>query len=310
MSARVQVAVGDGYIVQRELATGGMATVYVAIDTARDRTVAIKVLRPEMVRMGAQRFRHEVAVVRTLEHPCILPILDHGEHENLAWYAMPLIDGESLRERLARESRLPVALALKFAGQIASALEHSHGAGYIHRDVKPDNILVSGSSNALLADFGIARPMHDVEGKSRPNTLDVEVPTTTTGFVLGSPQYMSPEQVGGDPTLDGRTDQYSLAAVLYEMLAGEPPFGGRTAGMVVAKMFAGSAPSVRVARPEVSRDADEVIQRALSRSRSDRFPTISDFARALHLASGGATKGIGGALSAFASRLREMRSRA
>jgi eukaryotic-like serine/threonine-protein kinase len=311
LGARLQAAFGDAYVVQRELASGGMATVFLARDTKHDRLVALKVLRPEVAKIvGSQRFRHEIAVASRLEHPHILPIHDHGESAgDLLWYTMPYVEGESLRERMTRESQLPLADALRITREVASALDYAHGAGYMHRDVKPDNIMVTTKHDAMLADFGIARPMKDASGRSRAGTTDVEVATTTTGFVVGSPQYMSPEQVGGDPSLDGRSDQYSLGTVLYEMLAGETPFGGRNAQAVVAKMFAGGAPSIRTVRPDVPVPVDDAIKRALSRSRNDRFANISEFAEALHIASSDARAGISGAVARVASRLRAWRAR-
>ncbi len=213
LGARLQAAFGDAYVVQRELASGGMATVFLARDTKHDRLVALKVLRPEVAKtVGSQRFRHEIAVASRLEHPHILPIHDHGESAgDLLWYTMPYVEGESLRERMTRESQMPLADALRITREVASALDYAHGAGYMHRDVKPDNIMVTTKHDAMLADFGIARPMKDASGRSRAGAMDVEVAMTTTGFVVGSPQYMSPEQVGGDPSLDGRSDQYSRA---------------------------------------------------------------------------------------------------
>ncbi len=211
---------------------------------------------------------------------------------------------------MTRESRLPLDDALRITREVASALDYAHGAGYMHRDVKPDNIMVTAKADAMLADFGIARPMRDATGAPIAGTvIDVEVPTTTTGFVIGSPQYMSPEQVGGDPSIDGRSDQYSLGTVLYEMLAGETPFGGRNAQAVVAKMFAGGAPSVRVVRPDVPETIDAAIMRALSRSRSDRYANISEFASALHIASSDMRAGFGGALTRFARRIGLGRAR-
>jgi serine/threonine-protein kinase len=236
-------------------------------------------------------------------------VLDHGEASgNLHWYSMPYVQGETLRARLAREPQMPLGEALRVTREVASALDCAHEAGYVHRDVKPDNIFVANDRETLLADFGIARAVRDADGKTRAAVSDVEVPTTTAGFVIGSPEYMSPEQVGGDPSLDGRSDQYSLGIVLYEMLAGEAPFGGRNAQAVVAKMFASRTPSVRVVRADVPKEIDEAIQRALSRSRNDRFPTISDFASALHIASSDARAGIGGAMGKLASRLRTWRT--
>ncbi|MDB4912351.1 MAG: protein kinase [Gemmatimonadetes bacterium] len=306
LGGRIEAALGDSYEVQRELASGGMATVFLAREKKADRLVALKVLHPEMAKsVGAQRFRHEVEVASRLEHPNILRVLDHGEAGgDLLWYSMPYVSGETLRERLAREPQLPLADALRIARDVAGALEYAHNAGYMHRDVKPDNILVTETQETLLADFGIARAVRNADGSTRAAVTDVEVATTTTGFVIGSPQYMSPEQVGGDPSLDGRTDQYSLGTVLYEMLAGETPFGGRNAQAVVAKMFASGAPSVRVTRPDVPVIVDDAIKRALSRSRGDRFATISEFASKLQIASSDARAGVGGALTKIASRLR------
>jgi len=311
LEGRLQAALGGSYEVQNTLATGGMATVFLAREAKSDRLVAVKVLHSELARnVGAQRFRHEIAVAGRLTHPNILPVLDSGEAEgDLLWYSMPYVSGESLRTRLARESQLPLADALRITREVANALDYAHGAGYMHRNVKPDNILVREKQDTLLADFGIARAMPTADGSKRAGVADVEVPTTTTGYVVGSPQYMSPEQVGGDPSLDGRTDQYSLGTVLYEMLAGETPFGGRNAGAVVSKMFASNAPSVRAVRPDVSAAIDEAIRRALSRSRNDRFASISEFASALHIASSGARAGVGGALTKLATRFRSWRSR-
>jgi eukaryotic-like serine/threonine-protein kinase len=312
LGGRLQAALGDSYEVRDTLATGGMATVFLAREPKADRLVARKVLHPELSKsVGTQRFRHEIAVASRLAHPNILPVLDHGEVEGvLLWYSMPYVAGETLRARLARETRLPVGEALRIASEVAGALEYAHSAGYMHRDVKPDNILLGGQRDTLLADFGIARAVRNADGITRAAVADdLDVPPTTTGFVVGSPQYMSPEQVGGDPSLDGRTDQYSLGTVLYEMLVGETPFGGRTAGAVVSKMFAISAPSVRLARAEVPLNVDQAITRALSRSRNDRFASISEFASALHIATREAHAGVGGALNNVVGRLRAWRAR-
>jgi serine/threonine protein kinase len=311
LGSRLQAALGDSYEMQHELATGGMATVFLARESKADRLVALKVLNPEIAKsVGTQRFRHEVAVASRLEHPNILPVLDHGEASgDLLWYSMPYVSGETLSARLAREPQLPLADALRIAREVAGALEYAHGAGYMHRDVKPDNIFVTEKQETLLADFGIARAMRNPDGSTRATVTDVEVAKTTNGFVMGSPQYMSPEQVGGDPLLDGRTDQYSLGTVLYEMLAGETPFGGRNAQAVVAKMFSGGAPSVRVVRPDVPVVVDDAIKRALSRSRNDRFASISEFASSLHMSSSDARVGVSGVLTKLAGRLRVWRAR-
>jgi eukaryotic-like serine/threonine-protein kinase len=312
LGGRLQAALGDSYEVQDALATGGMATVFLAREPGADRLVALKVLHAELSKnVGSKRFRHEIAVASRLAHPNIMPVLDHGEVEGiLLWYSMPYVAGETLRARLVRETQLPVAEALRIAIEVGSALEYAHSAGFMHRDVKPDNILVRHEQDTLLADFGIARAVRNSDGSTKATVVDdVEVPTTTTGFVIGSPQYMSPEQVGGDPSLDARTDQYSLAIVLYEMLSGEVPFGGRNAGAVVAKMFASSAPSVRLLRPDVPANVDQAIMRAMSRSRNDRFASVSEFANALQIASGDARAGMGGALSRLGGRIRAWRTR-
>jgi eukaryotic-like serine/threonine-protein kinase len=311
LGCRLQAALGDSYEVQGALVAGGMATVFLARDSKADRLVALKVLHSELSKsVGTQRFRHEIAVTSRLTHPNILPVLDHGDVDGvLLWYSMPYVAGETLRSRLARQRQLPLADALRITHEVASALEYAHDAGYMHRDVKPDNILVREGQDTLLADFGIARALRNSDGSTKASVADVEVPMTTTGFVIGSPQYMSPEQVGGGPLLDGRTDQYSLAVVLYEMLAGETPFGGRTAGAVVSKMFASSAPSVRLVRPDVSLPVDEAIRRAMSRARSDRFASISEFASALHIVSSDVRARAGGALGKLAGRLLAWRTR-
>lgn len=310
LAHRLTGALGDAYEVRHELASGGMATVFLARDVKRQTLVALKVLRPGIAKsLGTQRFRHEIAVATRLEHPHILPILDSGIAADLHWCAMPYIPGETLRARLAREPQLPLPDALRVAREVASALDYTHGVGYVHRDVKPDNIMMSAAGDALLLDFGIARAMKNADGKLVADPMDVELPTTTTGFVLGSPQYMSPEQVGGDPSLDGRTDQYTLGAVLYEMLAGESPFGGSNARAVVSKMFSARAPSVREVRPDVPVAVDDAIQRALSRSRGERFASISEFRAALHIASSDARAGIGGAVSRLWARATEWRTR-
>jgi len=310
LGTRLHAALRDSYDVREELATGGMATVFLAKEVQSDGLVALKVLRPEMAKtLGTQRFRHEIALGARLRHKHILPVLDHGEASgDLLWYSMPYVRGETLRARLTREPQMPLGEALRVTREVASALDYAHGAGYMHRDVKPDNIFVADDSETLLADFGIARAVRDASGNTRASVSDVDLPTTTTGFVVGSPQYMSPEAVGGDPSIDGRTDQYSLGVVLYEMLAGEAPFGGRNPQAVVAKMFASATPSVRVVRAEVPVEVDEAIRRALSRSRNDRFQTMSDFASALQIASSDARAGSGGAMSKLASRLRAWRT--
>ncbi len=204
------------YAFERELGRGGMATVYLARDLKHDRPVALKVLHPEFaVTLGPERFRREIRLVARLQHPHIVTVLDSGEAAGRLWFTMPFVEGESLRDRLRREKQLPVEDALRIAREAAGALDYAHGQGVIHRDVKPENILLS-AGHALVADFGIARVLQSGETLTEP------------GVVVGTPAYMSPEQAAGEPELDARTDVYSLGAVLYEMLGGEPPFTGPT----------------------------------------------------------------------------------
>ncbi len=222
---------------------------------------------------------------------------------------MPYVHGESLRELMTRESQLPLGDALRITREVASALDYAHGAGYMHRDVTPDNIMVTTKHDTMLADFGIARPMKDASGRARDGIMDVEIARTTTGFVIGSPQYMSPEQIGGDPSLDGRTDQYSLGTVLYETLASETPFAGRNAQAVVAKMFAGAHRRFGSCAPTFPSPLTTRSGAHFRWWRNDRFASIPDFAEALHIASSEGRAGISGAATRFAPRLRAWRAR-
>ena len=215
---RLTAALADRYRIERELGQGGMATVYLAHDLKHDRTVALKVLKPELaVTLGLERFQTEIKTTARLHHPHILPLYDSGEADGQLFYVMPLVNGESLRDRLTREKQLPLADALRITREVAEALAYAHARNVIHRDIKPENILLEGG-HALVADFGIARAV-SAAGDPR---------LTQTGHSIGTPVYMSPEQAAGDPDLDGRSDLYSLAGVLFEMLAGEPPFTGAT----------------------------------------------------------------------------------
>ncbi len=217
-------ALADRYLIERELGRGGMATVYLAHDLRHDRHVALKVLHPELAHaVGPARFLREIRTTARLQHPHILPVFDSGEADGQLWYAMPYVEGESLRARLGHQPKLPIEEALHIASEVADALAYAHERGIIHRDVKPENILLSGG-HALVADFGIARAVGQTEGDK----------LTGTGLALGTPAYMSPEQAAGSGALDGRSDQYSLGCVLYEMLAGEQPFTGPTPQAVIA----------------------------------------------------------------------------
>ena len=269
------------YTLERELGRGGMAVVYLVRDLKHDRPVALKVLNPELAAsLGSERFLREVRLAARLQHPHVLTVLDSGEAASRPgavgslWFTMPFVDGESLRTRLARERQLPVDDALRIAGEAAQALQYAHGQGVVHRDIKPENLLLTRDGNTLVADFGIARALG----------ADTESKLTETGFVVGTPAYMSPEQAGGDSGLDARTDVYSLGAVLYEMLAGEPPFTGATMQALLVKRLTQPAPSVRAARPQVPEPVDAAIRRALAPVPADRYATMAQFGQALHQA--------------------------
>jgi tetratricopeptide (TPR) repeat protein len=253
-----------------------MAIVYLARDLKHQRRVAIKVLRPELIAaLGRDRFLREVTTTANLRHPHILPLFDSGEAGEFLFYVMPLVEGESLRDRLAREKQLPVDDALRIAREAADALDHAHAHGLIHRDIKPANILLE-NGHAVVADFGIARAITAAGGEA----------LTETGLSLGTPLYMSPEQGSGDPAMDGRTDQYALACVLYEMLAGEPPFTGRTPQAILARRLTEPVPPLRTVRESVPVHVEQAINRALSKSPADRFAKASQFAEALAQPSG------------------------
>ncbi len=268
---RLTAALTGRYRLDRELGAGGMATVYLAHDLRHDRQVALKVLRPELAAaIGADRFLAEIRTTANLQHPHILPLFDSGAAAGLLFYVMPYVEGESLRARIARETQLSVDAALEIAAEVAGALEAAHTKGVVHRDIKPENIMLTGG-HALVADFGIAKAV-DVAGDRR---------LTETGLVIGTPAYMSPEQASGERTVDSRSDVYALGCVLYEMLAGEPPFTGPTAQAVIAKRFSGDVPSVRRGRPGVAETIDRMISKALAPVPSDRWQSAEAFRRAI-----------------------------
>jgi serine/threonine-protein kinase len=224
------------YTIERELGEGGMAIVYLAHDVRHDRKVALKTLRPEVsAEIGAERFLREVKMAAGLTHPHILPVFDSGEADGLLFYVMPNMAGRSLRERLVRDRQLPLDEALRLTREVASALDYAHRHEVVHRDIKPENILLHDGS-AMVADFGIGK------------ALSAGSSITQTGMALGTPMYMSPEQSSGESTVDGRSDLYSLACVLYEMLTGEPPFTGPTAQAIIAKRFVSPIPKVGTTR--------------------------------------------------------------
>jgi eukaryotic-like serine/threonine-protein kinase len=262
------------YSIGRELGRGGMATVYLARDLRHERIVALKVLRPDLgAALGPERFAREIKLAASLQHPHILSVFDSGETASgRLWFTMPYVEGESLRDRLRRERQLSVDDALRITREVAGALECAHAHGVLHRDVKPENILLTAQGDALLTDFGIARPLTAATDGTG---------LTEAGLAVGTPQYMSPEQAAGERTLDARSDVYALGSVCYEMLAGEPPFVGSSAQAIVAKMLTTDAPSVRVLRSGVSPGIDAVLRRALARVPADRWPSAATFAEAL-----------------------------
>ena len=267
------------YAVDQEVGHGGMAVVYRARDLERNQLVAIKVLHPELaVAMGARRFLREIDILARLQHPNILALLDSGMVEavpelQVPWYVMPFVD-DSLRMRLRREGMLPVETALRFTREICGALSVAHGRGYIHRDIKPENILLS-NDHALLADFGIARAITVASGDT----------ISTTGLLVGTPAYMSPEQSNSGSILDGRTDLYSLGVVLYEMLAGEPLFTGSTPQAIATRHQLEAPPSIRIVRPDISEAVERFLLKALAKSPTDRIASAGDFISELTLTS-------------------------
>ena len=266
----LRAGLADRYRIERELGAGGMAVVYLARDLQHDRDVALKVLRPELgVASGADRFDREIRLAARLVHPNILPLLDSGTTDGQLWYTMPYVEGETLRARLLRERQLPLEDVVRLTTEMADGLDHAHARGILHRDIKPENILLA-AGHALIADFGVARALADSNDR-----------ITATGFAVGTPGYMSPEQSSGEGSIDARSDQYGLASVSYEMLAGEPPFTGPTAQAVIARRLSQPPPSIRVIRPAIPESMDAALRRALAPVPSDRFGSTSEFARAL-----------------------------
>src|SRR5687768_1495434 len=277
----LNTALAGRYALERELGHGGMATVYLAHDLKHDPPLALKVLHPQLAAtLGPDRFLREIKLAARLQHPHILTVLDSGETAGRLWFTMPYVEGESLRDRLRRERQLPVEDALRIAREAAQALTYAHEHGIVHRDIKPENLLLTRDGNTLLADFGIARALSGGQAGSGADGQE-DARLTETGLAVGTPAYMSPEQAAGDKGLDARTDVYSLAAVLYEMLSGEPPYTGATAQQIIVKRFTDPVPSVRRVRPNVPETVDQAIQRALAPIPADRFASPAQFAQAL-----------------------------
>jgi tetratricopeptide (TPR) repeat protein len=271
-SAAFRAAVAGRYEIERELGAGGMAVVYLARDLKHDRRVALKVLRQEIAAgLGAERFVREIKVAAQLQHPHILPLFDSGEAGGLLYYVAPYVEGESLQELLRRERQLPVPEALAITRQVAGALAYAHSHGIVHRDIKPGNILLEGGE-AIVADFGIALALSAAGGGER---------VTQTGLALGTPAYMSPEQAAGSEVVDRRTDIYSLGCVLFEMLAGEPPFTSPTPQGVVARQIHDAPPSLSTLRSAIPLAIEQTVERALAKVPADRFSTAAAFVEAL-----------------------------
>ena len=266
----LRAALASRYRIVREAGHGGMATVYLAEDLKHDRRVAVKVLRPELAAaLGPERFLREIQIAAVLAHPHILPLHDSGEADGFVFYVMPYVEGETLRDRLVRQRQLPVGEAVRIVQEVADGLGYAHNLGVVHRDIKPENILFMGG-HAVVTDFGVATAVGSA-GSAR---------LTESGISVGTPLYMSPEQAMGQGDVDGRSDTYSLACVLYEMLAGEPPFGASSAQAVLAKKLSEPVPRLSSLRETVSLALEEAIRRGLARIPADRFGTTTEFASA------------------------------
>jgi len=271
ITQRLSTAIADRYRIERHLGQGGMATVYLAEDVRHKRKVALKVLRPELAAViGAERFLQEITVTANLQHPNILALYDSGEADTFLFYVMPFVEGDTLRDKLDREKQLPLDEAVEITKSVAAALDYAHRQNVIHRDIKPENILIH-DGQALVADFGIALAVSEAGGSR----------LTETGLSLGTPHYMSPEQAMGDRELDARSDVYSLGAMLYEMLAGEPPYTGNTAQAIVARVITEDPRSLTLQRRTVPQHVAAAVHKSLSKLPADRFATAAQFAEAL-----------------------------
>jgi serine/threonine-protein kinase len=285
---RLSAALADRYRIERELGAGGMATVYLAHDVKHDRKVALKVLKPELAAvLGADRFVVEIKTTASLQHPHILPLFDSGTADGFLFYVMPYIEGETLRDKLNRETQLGIEEAVRITTEVADALDYAHRHGVIHRDIKPENLLLH-DSRPMVADFGIALAVSAAAGGRM----------TETGLSLGTPHYMSPEQATAEKELTGRADIYSLGSVLYEMLAGEPPHMGNSAQQIIMKIIADEARPVTALRKSVPPHVAAAVAKALEKLPADRFPTAHDFAEALHATASGPSAATGRATAA------------
>ena len=264
-------ALGTRYSLERELGRGGMATVYLARDVELQRPVAVKVMDARLANaLGAERFQREIGIARSMAHPLIVPLHDSGDAGGVLYYIMPYVEGESLHERLQRERRLPLADALRITHDVAAALGYAHNRGVLHRDAKPENVLLAGG-RALVADFGLARAIGAADYQK----------LTETGIIVGTVFYMSPEQLREDRDLDARTDVYALGCILYEMLTGGPPYTGSSLRDIVTRILRAPVPSALRLNPDVPPAVDLAIGRALAKSSSERFATMDELAAAL-----------------------------
>src|SRR5215203_1671337 len=268
---RLRESLSQFYLIDRELGKGGMATVYLAQDSKHDRTVAIKVLHPELAAsLGPDRFLREIKLAARLNHPHILPLHDSGEASDFLYYVMPYVEGESLRERLDRDHQLPIEEAVHHARAIASALDYAHRQGIVHRDIKPENVMLY-EGEAMVMDFGIAKAVSAAGGET----------ITQTGMMVGTPAYVSPEQAAGEVNLDGRSDQYSLGCMLYEMLSGERAFSGPTAQAVMAKRFSETPKPLRTLRSAIPEFVEKAVSRAMAVDIAARYKTTAQLSQAL-----------------------------
>jgi serine/threonine-protein kinase len=291
-------ALAGRYAIERELGQGGMATVYLAQDLRHERPVALKVLRPELAAsLGSERFLREIKLAAQLQHPHILPLHDSGESAGFLWYVMPYVEGESLRARVAREGELPVHDALKILIEVTDALAYAHGRGIVHRDIKPDNVLLSGR-HALVTDFGVAKAVSEATGRQQ---------LTTAGVALGTPAYMAPEQATADPGIDHRADLYALGVMGYELIAGRPPFSGRTSQEVLAAQVTQPPPPLGAVRPTCPPGLAAVLMRCLEKRPADRWQSADELLAQLEpllTPSGGTTPAATRPVAAVASPAR------
>jgi len=294
--ARLTAALADRYRVERELGQGGMATVYLAEDLKHHRKVALKVLRPELAAtLGPDRFFREIEVAAGLQHPHILPLHDSGEAAGFLYYVMPFVDGEILHGRLTRHGELPIHEAVRLLAEVADALAYAHRQGVVHRDIKPDNVLLSGR-HALVTDFGVAKAVSEATGRQQ---------LTTAGVALGTPTYMAPEQAAADPHLDHRVDIYAVGVMAYELLAGRPPFTGRSSQEVLAAHLTQPPEMVSSLRPAVPEALAAIVMKCLAKRPADRWQSAEELASQLELQltpSGGVTPAQTRPMAAVASR--------